>query len=111
MRKNTEDSKGDNNESAAWLKKTYGAWLGAQKIDSSLEKDNVWFTYSIKYVVQDELVWEHRLDNYFMNQDFMHKGISWWQMTITVLVLIFMTVAVVWALRSALNKDTMAIRQ
>ena len=111
MRANTEDRNGDNNESADWLKKKYGPWLGAQKIDASLEKDNVWFTYSIKYVVQDELDWEHRLDNYFLNQDFMNKGISWWQMTITVLVLVFMTVAVVWALRSALNRDTMAIRQ
>ena len=51
------------------------------------------------------------MDNYFSNQDFEHEGISWWQMLITLFVLIFMTTAVVWALRSALDKDTMAIRQ
>jgi len=33
MRDNADSTQEDNAESTAWMKKTYGNWLGAQKID------------------------------------------------------------------------------
>ena len=38
-------------------------------------------------------------------------GVQWAQLLVTLAVLVFMTLAVVWAFRSALTKDTQAIRQ
>ena len=66
-----------NHENIEWLESKDKEWLMPQKIDETLESDYFWFSYSVKYVVQNEITWENRFKNYFSTQAFEHLGISW----------------------------------
>ena len=56
-------------------------------------------TYSVRFEVDEEMTWENRLDNYVVLALSDKKTeAQWTQFIVTLVLLVFMTLAVVWAL-------------
>ena len=72
------------------------------------------FSYSVKFMLVDDVTYANRMEKYWLNAASMKPkksyGLQWFQMFCMLGVLGLSTIAVSRALKSALNKDTEAIR-
>lgn len=71
------------------------------------------FSYSVKFMIVEEPTWDHRLDQYRLAsvQEPVSHGLQWIQLLFMLAVLFLSTFALQRALKSALNKDTQAMRE